>query len=811
MPEQCLRARAVFFVLLLAGHDCIRLATETAARADPGASSADPSASSAKERWKEENSVCSWSKSRLRCAGDGVSSHACAFRPLPLDKGLSTSCRLSSAHMVEDKSRIEEQVQLQSDVLKGRAEEFKAACIKNVTVTQIFQKPTLRCLRKAAHMFQASEFLSQALEVVSKPDEAAGPQNNKLLPTIKLRVEEAQEVLASTLGEDGKYYLDLVKKTKSNIAPVITDPLGTVKSILAKTQLLMSSNETKKALARKQINEMRDGDRLSENTEHLEADLARLKAQDAFVDKGRTWADLEAELPEADVVVEVGDAGDQSEVGDIDRDSDVQDPAAPPDPTPVPSDMILGSLLEVDDEMLSESQGFVFSLAKLVLILFVVLFWIGLILTVVLVETASGVIAPYAGTDPTPWRIAVALALGFHLIIRWMTTKKEQGFTGSVTVLDNPRLNEAPPEAAWTLTEEAIFRYLPLQFNGVDVVRLTTGNTYIVTNEELKAGTPGLNYRKSKDLADKDLTMLQDWNSTVEGEDAGDGWMKITIAAPSAAPVAFPSEAGSPRRPTRGRKVQEFSQLGLEAGLRVWSKLGGDAPGEPLIASMVPPPGVTYRFVNRHNGEWNLAAAKLDHDSDFQQVGQMVAMMQRETGLGGALSKVFGHKVTHVYDINGEEAFQIRMVKAVVNPMRLRWSFHIVPPDNSRSLIMVTKDVWGRGLFGRKQEWRIFHQPQQRGRRSGLRQMLYYGVGARKKYVTEFYKSKQDYDKSRNDKERTEKQVARVSLTGRRHFLRRGQTPMLEVQSGEDSALLIAVCAIMDITGKLRSDDYRLT
>jgi len=50
---------------------------------------------------------------------------------------------------------------------------------------------------------------------------------------------------------------------------------------------------------------------------------------------------------------------------------------------------------------------------------------------------------------------------------------------------------------------------------------------YLVDNGKLQAKSPGLGYRFSKQLEDKDKTAVAKWGSTVTGVDEGDGWLKV--------------------------------------------------------------------------------------------------------------------------------------------------------------------------------------------------------------------------------------------------------------------------------------------
>lgn len=77
---------------------------------------------------------------------------------------------------------------------------------------------------------------------------------------------------------------------------------------------------------------------------------------------------------------------------------------------------------------------------------------------------------------------------------------------------------------------EEIIRYLPKNLNGKPVLIHEGGTSYRADNAQLQATTPGLAFRFSKDLAEKDRAHTARWESSVEGTDEGDGWVKVNLA-----------------------------------------------------------------------------------------------------------------------------------------------------------------------------------------------------------------------------------------------------------------------------------------
>eukprot|EP00929_Paragymnodinium_shiwhaense_P045860 TRINITY_DN23383_c0_g1_i1.p1 TRINITY_DN23383_c0_g1~~TRINITY_DN23383_c0_g1_i1.p1 ORF type:complete len:393 (-),score=94.44 TRINITY_DN23383_c0_g1_i1:132-1310(-) len=81
--------------------------------------------------------------------------------------------------------------------------------------------------------------------------------------------------------------------------------------------------------------------------------------------------------------------------------------------------------------------------------------------------------------------------------------------------------------------------YLPMKINGTPVMVLQGSSlsqerprrdeeaAYVVDNSVLKSSKPGLTYRLSKDLDDKDDGNIAEFGSTVTGTDEGDGWLKV--------------------------------------------------------------------------------------------------------------------------------------------------------------------------------------------------------------------------------------------------------------------------------------------
>jgi len=251
------RLKACLLILLLAGNEAVRIDTlRSAVRAPPVEDGVELSG---KTRWQSINQErCSWNLFRGGCVGDG-----CRYRPLPLDKSLSQRCRLSNAFMLNDEPNIPTYLDIQAQLLEERAEEFKDNCVKNISVFQIARKENMQCYRRANHMFQLTEFLTEAEKEMLKRNiyQEKGEE-------IKQRMEKAMAALSSTLGEDGKYYMELANKTRRNVLPAVTDPVGTMVKTVTTMRKLMSRNVGQKEEARKEIEEMHVPEEMPANEDY---------------------------------------------------------------------------------------------------------------------------------------------------------------------------------------------------------------------------------------------------------------------------------------------------------------------------------------------------------------------------------------------------------------------------------------------------------------------------------------------------------------------------------------------------------------
>jgi len=87
------------------------------------------------------------------------------------------------------------------------------------------------------------------------------------------------------------------------------------------------------------------------------------------------------------------------------------------------------------------------------------------------------------------------------------------------------------------LQDETNTRYLPMTVNGVPVLTKEGQDFYRLDNSALNekqrnADTPGVAYRFSKDLVDRDDKNIASWGTQVKGSDQGNGWIRVELQLP---------------------------------------------------------------------------------------------------------------------------------------------------------------------------------------------------------------------------------------------------------------------------------------
>jgi len=184
---------------------------------------------------------------------------------------------------------------------------------------------------------------------------------------------------------------------------------------------------------------------------------------------------------------------------------------------------------------------------------------------------------------------------------------------------------------------------------------------------------------------------------------------------------------------------------------------------------------------------------------------------------GNWASTAFGYRTIKAYDMSNQEVFYFRDTHHAFNPFKRRWSFRVFAPNghgNEEVLYTINKDVYGRGLFFSKAEWKIY---------KGLerdRQMVYYCVGTYWGWEHKCYHSREDYDQGRRSLtiRGTEGQklppVATLTQEANAGAVYGGDIGnkfpdkfFINVQPGEDAALLNVFGALVDVVNDASGSD----
>jgi hypothetical protein len=82
------------------------------------------------------------------------------------------------------------------------------------------------------------------------------------------------------------------------------------------------------------------------------------------------------------------------------------------------------------------------------------------------------------------------------------------------------------------LKKYAPCKYLPIQVNGTPILQKEEGNQWRATNKFLQSDGFGIAYRRKKRFDARMPDQTLEWEKTIEAEDEGDGWVRITQAGP---------------------------------------------------------------------------------------------------------------------------------------------------------------------------------------------------------------------------------------------------------------------------------------
>jgi len=269
-----LQLRAVMLICLLGGYEAIRLNERTATqRAEPGEESA-------RDRWSKDNKLCQWKITKGGCVGDdGV---GCKYRPLPLDKTLSQSCRLSPSYMVSSNELFEKYLDLQSDFLQEKADHINEHCKVHAKRFSFFRKQRWQCLRQAGHVVQTSIFLSKAKTEMDELAKSSDPVVDKSKhDATNDRIDAALKSLTDVLGEKGQLVMELREAVNANPAAVMKNPEASFKNISAAMVGLFSKSPETRQKAKETIDQMaaEKKEMTTEDIKDIEKTVEALKDQ----------------------------------------------------------------------------------------------------------------------------------------------------------------------------------------------------------------------------------------------------------------------------------------------------------------------------------------------------------------------------------------------------------------------------------------------------------------------------------------------------------------------------------------------------
>jgi len=225
---------AVLLLLLLVGHEARRLNRYT------GKIEATPVSLS-----RVESEGCSWSL-RGGCIGEG-----CMFRPLALDKSFSDSCRLSDDYMLSNDTMLKKFATNEAQILSDKSETFEGECLAaKSTVWKWFRKRRTHCLRRMQQIIKATKFLGRATGSIEKMN------SSELADKVNASLADSLDSMATAFGEDKKYVQTLVSKLRTNAVGISKDPQSVLKMFGNSIVVLGGRDEAKKAIVRREIDEL---------------------------------------------------------------------------------------------------------------------------------------------------------------------------------------------------------------------------------------------------------------------------------------------------------------------------------------------------------------------------------------------------------------------------------------------------------------------------------------------------------------------------------------------------------------------------
>jgi hypothetical protein len=175
---------------------------------------------------------------------------------------------------------------------------------------------------------------------------------------------------------------------------------------------------------------------------------------------------------------------------------------------------------------------------------------------------------------------------------------------------------------------------------------------------------------------------------------------------------------------------------------------------------------------------------------------------------GNSLSRHFGHNRIKAY-VGDAETFQMVKTKHVMNPFKYRYSYRVLKPGAQKGwreedvLFTFNRDMFGRGFFGIKDEWRIYQGRERDGK------IVYYCVQSWWGWKTRCWHSKLEYESGRSSLTVTGHPglkynpcaiLSQVPNAGAFSDSLAPDQYYLFVNGGEDAALMLAFSIMVDST-----------
>ena len=240
------KVKAIFFLLLLGGHEAVRVEEQASQTAAVMSLFGEPpdSASEWADKYREANKVCKWSTTSWKCVGaDG----GCALRSFRLDRPrpFNDQCRLSDDYLMKHDPQTN--FKMMAGLLKAKADKYKENCMGR------YHWANPKCKRRMQMMTDALRFMSKARakkQFFSSMSEADWKAQQQVY-------EDTLEDLKGVLGEEAGIAMRLKEKIQASPA-LMKDGEGAVKKMMSLLTKLTMGTEDEKAEAKAEIEKMPD-------------------------------------------------------------------------------------------------------------------------------------------------------------------------------------------------------------------------------------------------------------------------------------------------------------------------------------------------------------------------------------------------------------------------------------------------------------------------------------------------------------------------------------------------------------------------